>query len=186
MVGLISELFRRLPGTTRSEQYWLPVCGQGRLAEELLTDQARVVHPFGPGSTFDRMRGRGGKHLGLGVTLNTSTLSHLADFDLESHGIRTFWPKPLEGQIRNHSGETVHVATIVVKPEVRASYRPTRLFEASKLLDESVRRRDAGCAVRVSYSLDLYHSEAVRIGRERLQLGLLPPWLEEIEPVHLR
>lgn len=176
-VGLLSEVFRRSTGTYRSEQYWVPVCGRGRFVHQLLEGQAEIVHPFEPGSTFARLLEYNTKVVGLGVSLNTSSLAHLPDYELEDeYPFKVFSDAPITGDVINHEGRLIKTETYIVKPEVMAHYKPGNLFGLSPLLQRDLRRDDVGQVIRFSYPLSTYYSEAMRLGRDALSKALLPPW----------
>jgi aminoglycoside 3-N-acetyltransferase len=177
-VGLLSEVFRRQSATYRSEHYWVPVCGQGRLTDELLKGQSKIEHPFAPPSTFAKLLEHEAKIVGLGVSLNTSSLAHLPDYELEDElPFRVFTDTPIEGQVINHEGQLINTLTFIVKPEVMQAYKPACLFELSPKLSQSLRRVDDDSVIRFSYPLKVYCEEAVRLGREALANHVLPPWL---------
>ena len=179
-VGLISELFRRRQQVSRSESWWVPVCGIGPLARECLEGQIDVVHPFAPDSTFVRIVERDAKLIGLGVTLNTSSLQHYPDALLESQYPRSvFLPTPVAGKVRDHTGVVHETKSIICDNALRRSYAAWNLTEQSPLLRAARRRFDDGATFRFSYPLGLYFREAMRVGRERLANGLLPPWFKD-------
>jgi aminoglycoside N3'-acetyltransferase len=178
-VGLLPEIFRRWPGVTRSASYWVPVCALGPRATEFTADQAAILNPFGPGSTFRRLSHAGARLVGLGVSLNTSSLAHLPDYDLSSISpIAVFSADPIEGEIVDFDGRHMKLRTTVVRPEVMSSYRPSSLFEHSAWLRSQLVSRQWGKALVFSYPARIYHEEGVAIGRRFLAAGRLPPWLE--------
>ncbi len=54
-VGLLSEIFRRMNGTYRSESYWVPVCGRGAIASKVLSNQLTTQNPFSVNLRWPRM-----------------------------------------------------------------------------------------------------------------------------------
>jgi len=180
--GFIPEVFRRMPGTFRSLHYWVPICGKGRLVRELLNDQEHIIDPYGPGSTFANCLDYEVKLVGLGTSLNTSSLAHLVDYVLESeYPIKVFSECLVEGEIIDYEGRKIKSSSYFVRPEVIKSYATSRVFELSDVLQESLRRRNEGKAIRFSYPFRTYFEEALRIGRLSLSQGKLPPWLEKLK-----
>jgi len=181
-VGLLSEVFRRMSGTLRSEHYWVPVCGRGRLARSLLAGQAQVVQPFAPGATFFRLLEADAKVVGLGVSLNTSSLSHLPDYAFESaYPFPIFSLAPITGRIRRATGRVIETRTFIVPGEIMRNYKPSALFAASEKLSAAVRRADVGTTIRFAYPLRTYYEEGLRVGGRALHEGRLPPWLNAVQ-----
>jgi aminoglycoside 3-N-acetyltransferase len=177
-VGLLPEVFRRWPGVLRSASYWVPVCALGPQASWLTDNQAVVVNPFAPGSTFHRLSETGARLTGLGVSLNTSSVSHLPDYDLASicH-LKIFTEQPIDGEVTDCDGRHIKTRTTIVRPEVMARYRPSALFEHCPALRAQLVSVQREKALFFSYPIDLYHREGVSIGRQFLGAGRLPPWL---------
>jgi hypothetical protein len=181
MVGLLPEIFRRWPGVSRSASYWVPVCALGALAHELTAGQEDIINPFAPGSTFRRLSEISARLVGLGVSLNTSSLSHLPDYDLAAEcPIPIFSMDPIEGEIIDSEGRHHHTRTIIVRQELMAGYKPSALFEHSPSLCAKLVRIKRGEANFFSYPIDLFHSEGIMVGRKFLSSGRLPPWLPEL------
>jgi aminoglycoside N3'-acetyltransferase len=179
-IGWVPELFRTRPGVRRSADYWWPVCAWGRLADEVTTGQEHVGHPFGPGSAFDRLHQHGVKILGLGVTLNTSSLALLADFALgDDHPHAVFSDVPQTGVVIDHAGNRVDVRAYWLRPEVVRLIKPGALVEASDRFRAAVRRADEGETIQFCYPYAAYHEEAVRLGREAAARGQPVPWLRD-------
>lgn len=179
--GVLSETFRHLPGTYRSEHYWIPIAGRGRQALELLAGQATVLHPCGPGSALRRLLDAGTKLVGIGVSLNTSSFTLLADYDLEAaYPRRVFSETPIRGQLIDHAGQPIETATFVFDPAMEHAYvatcRPSRLFQLSPALHRSLCLCNEGNLIRFSYPVQLFHEEALRLGRASLAQNTLPPW----------
>jgi aminoglycoside 3-N-acetyltransferase len=81
-VGLLSEFFRRAPGTLRSRHPLSSLAARGPLAEELLADNLndREPLPHGAESGYYRFCQRGGLVVGLGVQLiKPLTILHVAE-----------------------------------------------------------------------------------------------------------
>ncbi len=177
-MGLISEMFRRWPGVARSDGCYVPVCAWGDRALPLVEGQAAVRHPFGRGSTFRLAYDEGATILGLGVSLNTSSLAHLPDMELaDRYPVSMFSEEPFVGEIRDREGTSRMVETIVFRDGVRQLYQPSAMFKESPRLAGSLRRSDTDSTIRFSYPLRTYVDEAVRVGGEALDRGAPPPWL---------
>jgi aminoglycoside 3-N-acetyltransferase len=178
-VGLMSEVFRRMPETLRSEHYWVPVCGQGRHARDLLAGQVDVIHPFGEGSTFSSLLDvPNAKLVGLGVSLNTSSLSHLADYELDHLYPRSvFSDEPIKGAVRTFDGSLCRAASYVVRPEVIDLYKPSRLFDVSPRLKAALRTANDDRTIRFAYPVRVHFEEGVRIAKAAFTDRRTPEWL---------
>jgi aminoglycoside 3-N-acetyltransferase len=95
-MGLMTEVFRRMPGVTRSLHPTHPVAGRGPRAHELLGDHHRG-ETFAETSPFVRLAGAGGIVVGIGVGLGTFTIMHAAEY--LHPGAREFafeaWPRTM-------------------------------------------------------------------------------------------
>lgn len=77
-VGLVTEIFRRMPGVIRSLHPTHPIAGLGRRAEELLSTH-HLGTAFGENSPFCKMRAFGGIVVILGAIPEALTLLHVAE-----------------------------------------------------------------------------------------------------------
>ena len=132
--GLLSEIFRRSPGVTRSESYYLPLAGCGRDASAVLSDQIGVAEPFGPDSSLGRLaRDARTKVLGLGVSLNTTSFIHVADHALYRRYAFPFYDSlQVTGTVICADGRTDNVSTLVIRADLPKRMRPARLFDMSE------------------------------------------------------
>ena len=177
-VGLLPEVFRRWPGVLRSISYWVPVCAWGRQAVELLAEQQHVINPFGPGSTFRRISEANGKLIGLGVSLNTSSLAHLPDFDLgDICPLNVMTDQPIDGTVIDMEGISHTTRTQIVCGDLIGNFRPSALFEHDEALRRSLVCRNVDGGLFFSYPVRQYHRTGVEVGRAFLSAGYLPPWL---------
>jgi aminoglycoside 3-N-acetyltransferase len=82
-MGILSELFRRSAGVTRSVHPTHPVAGWGGKAEALLRDHARAATPCGKDSPYARAGEAGGKIVFLGTDISVMTYFHSLEEELE-------------------------------------------------------------------------------------------------------
>ncbi len=178
-IGVIPELFRQLPGVRRSLNYWWPICALGERAAELVKAQDQVSHPFGPGSSFDLLRLYDVKVLGLGVSLNTTSLAPLADYALGSeHTHRVFTDQPESGPVIDEHGNLRNIYSFWLLPEVVRLIKPSDLIATSPLLNQVVLRADENSNINFSYRYRVYHEEALRLGKAACAEGSAVPWLK--------
>jgi len=81
-MGLISETFRQRPGVQRSRHPYHPVAALGPRAGELLRDHERSSVPDGPETPYGRLLSEAGWVLLLGCDLDTLTLLHTVEAEL--------------------------------------------------------------------------------------------------------
>ncbi|MBF0626368.1 MAG: AAC(3) family N-acetyltransferase, partial [Magnetococcales bacterium] len=77
-VGLLTELFRRLPEARRSLHPTHPVAGIGPRADFLLGEHHRG-RTYGPTSPFYRLRDCGGRVVGLGTQTESFTIQYVPE-----------------------------------------------------------------------------------------------------------
>jgi aminoglycoside N3'-acetyltransferase len=179
-MGLITEMFRRLEGTRRSEQFWVPVCARGRLAEWFCAGQETVLNPFGEGSSYRRLVEQPTKMVGFGVTTNYNILAHVADAVLHArYPFDIFVDQPFEGRLRGYDGRERTMRCIFVSQDRRLKMKPSRAIAQSPALSAALRFFDHDGGFVWSLPGPLYFEESLRLGRAALDEGRLPPWLEE-------
>jgi aminoglycoside 3-N-acetyltransferase len=76
MMGLITEMFRRRPGTLRSLHPTHPVLAAGKDAEWLVAGHESCRYPCGPGTPFEKFRTLNGKILFFDVGFGAITFFH--------------------------------------------------------------------------------------------------------------
>jgi hypothetical protein len=179
-MGVVSEQFRHLPGVHRSASYWWSICAKGPLSGELAGDQARVNLPYGQDSSFGRLARADVKVLGLGVSLNTSSLAPIVDYSLGTrHPHAVFTEAPETGVVIDGDGARIDTRSYWLLPEVVRLIKPTELIEASSTLGDAIRRADEGMTIHFSYRFQAYHDEAMRLGDEAVAKGQPVPWLQQ-------
>ncbi len=118
-MGLLTELFRRLPGVQRSLHPTHAVCAQGPLAEELIATHHLDPRPFGPRSPFARMEAQGAQILMMGVDSAVLTHIHVAEDALGTQFPEpVYLPEPQSASVVDNQGEAHIVSTQVHNPAV--------------------------------------------------------------------
>lgn len=177
-LGIITESFRQMPDVRRSLSYWWSICAAGEFSEVLTANQDAIEQPYGPGSSFDLLRLHKAKILGLGVSLNTTSLAPIVDYMLGTeHCKRVFTSVPHIGTMLSATNQKLQSSCYTLKPEVVRKIKPQRMIEESALLRSSILRADFGQSIHFCYRYEVYHSEALRIGLESTAKGQTVPWL---------
>lgn len=130
-MGLLTELFRRLPGVWRSLHPTHPVCAAGALAEHLTDSHHLDPRPFSSLSPFGRVEEQQGKILMIGVNSDFLTHVHVVEDRMgKSFPVRVYLPEPVAVSVVNKSGDVDIVTTFVHNPAV------SRLKSISRREDE--------------------------------------------------
>ena len=104
-MGVISETFRLRAGVSRSRHPYHPVAGCGARAEEILCNHEMSAAPDGPETPYGRLIPLGGKVLHLGCDLDTMTLLHTVEAELDVPYLRELEMKYVDagGEVRTLS-----------------------------------------------------------------------------------
>ena len=116
-MGIITEIFRRLPGVTRSVHPTHPVAGWGAKAPSLLATHRQAQTPCGVSSPFARLLQADGKILLLGVGINAMTFFHYLEEDLEARmPFSPFTTETFTFDVRDEHGQTISIASRLYDP----------------------------------------------------------------------
>ena len=127
-MGLLTEIFRRLPGVRRSIHPTHPVAVWGERGEELIRDHYRSPTPCGQGSPFHRLLEHQGKILLAGVDIRSMTFFHYMEEVLEpSMPFSPFTTEWFDLQTRGVDGRLYPTHTRLYDPAV-SSRRDVRLM----------------------------------------------------------
>ncbi|MBS2039348.1 AAC(3) family N-acetyltransferase [bacterium] len=170
-IGAVPELFRQQPKVLRGLNYWWSVAALGALADELTADQEKVTHPSGPDSSFGRIHQHDGYILGLGVTLNTTSLAFLPDFELNNRHYIT--AEPRRGPVVDGQGRRLDSWSYWVLPESVRYVKPEAVCGPGF---QAMRRHDFEDVIQFAYPYKAYHQRALELGRAALSQGQRSPW----------
>lgn len=180
-IGALPEAFRTFPGTLRSAHCCWSICAIGALAERVTARQATVLHPYGPDSSFGLLAVSRCVIVGLGVTLNTTSLTPVIDYLLGTvHTQRVFTDRPQPCTVVDADGGRIEASSYWLLPDVVRLIRPSVLFELSERLASSTCRADQNGTILFSYPFDVYQQEALMMGRAAIALGQKVPWLANL------
>ena len=180
-IGSVPECFRTWTGVRRSADYWWSVAALGPLASVLTEGQHLISHPFGPGSTFHRLWQSGAHVVGLGVSLNTTSLAPVVDHVLGArHPQQVFSPSMEEGHVIDEHGREIVTRSFWLLPEVVRTIKPSEVLTRSNALGGRVRRADEGDTIHFAYAFEDYLEHALRLAADPVQRGARVPWLEQL------
>ena len=115
-MGLLTEVFRRMPGVVRSIHPTHPVAAWGERAEALVDGHWQATTPCGPGSPYHRLLEYDGVILFLGADISSLTFFHTVEALLADR-----WP------VSPFTCETFQLTALA--PDGTAYITKTRLFE---------------------------------------------------------
>jgi aminoglycoside 3-N-acetyltransferase len=174
MMGLITEMFRRRPGTLRSLHPTHPVLAFGKDAEWLVAGHEDCQYPCGPGTPFEKFHSRGGKILFFDVGFGSITFFHYVEHLL---GPRLPFPvyddRIFESTVVDGSGE---------KHTVRTQAYSREFPRAAEKLEAEMLRRDKIQRGRVGNSrlLLMTAADVVACQTAMVEAGNYPYYLQTI------
>ena len=111
-MGILSEIFRRMPGVRRSLHPTHPVAGWGAKAPRILDTHPSARTPCGAGSPFEKLVEADGKVLFLGVDIRSMTFFHYLEEELEGRmAFSPFTKERFTLHVRDERGEVWPVET---------------------------------------------------------------------------
>jgi aminoglycoside 3-N-acetyltransferase len=162
-MGLVTELFRRLPGTIRSLHPTHPILANGPRAHEMTCDHLLARTPCGEHSPFAKLLDADGKIALLGSGIGTLTFYHYLEEVLEDRFPESpFTSEAFDIAFRGGRGDTLHVHTRLYDPGLsgrrrldnietelrqRRQWRERRLGRAAVVVLEARAVSDAVCAM---------------------------------------
>jgi aminoglycoside 3-N-acetyltransferase len=118
-MGLLTELFRRMPGVVRSIHPTHPVAIWGRDAEGIAAGHHLARTPCGLGTPFDALRQRNGKIVLLGTGIEVLTFFHLLEEVLEAElPVAPFTEEVFHLQSKSRGGEIFDTHCRLFEPAV--------------------------------------------------------------------
>jgi aminoglycoside 3-N-acetyltransferase len=127
-MGIMPEIFRRLPGVRRSLHPTHPVAGWGARATRLLDGHRSAPTPCGAGSPFAKLIAADAKVLLLGVDVRSMTFYHYLEEELEATmPFSPFTTEQFTLSVRDADGQTWPVSVRLYDAVVGAQ-RDVRLM----------------------------------------------------------
>lgn len=126
-IGIICRRFSEIPGVNISNSYFWPVCGIGKNSKNILKNQQRIIECFGKHSVFYRLLEKNAKILGMGVSLNTTSLSPVTDF-LQNKKYFSM----VHCCFKNQNNKLINKKEITLKPEYVKKTKPSKIIKTFK------------------------------------------------------
>jgi aminoglycoside N3'-acetyltransferase len=177
--GLLTEVFRRMPGTERSLHPTHSVAARGARARAVTDGHERCATPFDESSPFQHMLDGGGEVLTIG-TFPALTFRHLADHLIRDRiGVPIYSGRPVAVRLRDGAGRERQMVTEGHNPEVCCAYEAV-LAEMART--GRARRASVGrvplLLVSIRDYVEVYHEAQAR--------GLVRHWIEPRPPRQAR
>jgi aminoglycoside N3'-acetyltransferase len=178
-VGLVAELFRRMPRVARSLEPDYPVAARGPAAT-MLTSGVPQPDPFGDQSPYRRILSGRGTLIGLGVSLNTNSFIHAFDSALErEYPFPVYEPGTISLDVITATNEIITVPRRVLREEFQRYTQPSAI--AVTMGDTSAFAAFAINGVQFfRWNLDALEAWAMSHARQRLAHSGLPCWLARL------
>ena len=178
-LGLIPEVFRRMPNVVRSLDPDFCIAAEG-VANRDVTESALDEDPFGATSTYQRLLDRDATLVGLGVSLNTHSFIHVIDSRMQSSYRRKPYAGSFEVGLVDYDGRKRVVKRLALARPFQQLTRPgavvERIGSAAMFAQTSING-----SIFFRWSLQPWarwcHQHAV----EATQRGRLPCWLERLD-----
>lgn len=132
-MGLLTELFRRMPTVVRSVHPTHPVAAWGGLAETITADHEKCETPCGRHSPFGRLLDYNGRILFLGTGIGVLTFLHTVEEIMKDElPFPVFTEETFHLASTNASGVEVKTQTLLYDPAVSRKRNPFKLIPELK------------------------------------------------------
>jgi aminoglycoside 3-N-acetyltransferase len=143
-MGVVTELFRRSPGTLRSLHPTHPILANGPRAAELICDHHKALTPCGQFSPFAKLAEMDAKIALIGTGIRALTYYHYLEEVLEDQLPRSpFTEETFDIRFRGYDGEMMQVRNRLFGRELSRRRRPD-ILEVELKADGLWRERNVG------------------------------------------
>lgn len=129
-MGIVTEVFRTMPGVLRSLHPTDPVCVFGNDAEYFIKDHFGQLTPYNSQSPFMRLIERKGKILLIGVKLESVTNFHTPEDAILNFKFPVYHKKVFTVRMKDMNGKGLNMVTKVHDPEMSKKRRCNDLEKA--------------------------------------------------------
>lgn len=166
MMGVITEIFRRLPEVHRSLHLTDSVCAWGKHAEYLTLEHHHCLRPHEKNSPFERFISLKGKILLIGVHLDTLTLLHASEDAINDFKYPIYLNEPVEYDIIDMNGKVIKAKTMVHNPELSVKRRCNDLWKHFVKEGFAFEKKFKGCKYKV-IEAEKMHQWLIRSYKEK-------------------
>ena len=180
-MGLLPEMFRRTRGVVRSLDPDFCVAALGRDAEAIVGADPAAPDPFGVDSSYQRMLDRHATHVGLGVSLNTSSFIHVVDSRAEAgYPAPVYLDRPYIMTVVDATGRSREVARKALRPEFQQLTTPSAIAAAMQPGEETFATVETNGARFFRWDLDRWTGWCLSHARLQAAAGDWPCWLSRL------
>jgi len=129
-IGLLSEVFRRIPGVRRSLDPDFCIAALGEDAEDIVAADLAHEDPFGAESVYARLIERDATMIGLGVSLNTNSFIHVIDSRLSAQYPAGVYGDRFPVEVVDAHGATTTAWRRAVLPQFQRLTQPSCIAHA--------------------------------------------------------
>jgi aminoglycoside 3-N-acetyltransferase len=177
-IGIVPEVFRRMADVEMSISHFWPVAAHGPLSKALLQGQEDIKHAYGSDSVFARLVDWNAKIVGLGVTLNTSSIAPVTDLRLTAkYRCNVFTDGPMPGMVIDRGGRIHRPNVTTMRPEAVRDIKPARILAERLRPGIDFEFLEENGSFFFSYNASLYHNTALNEANVALRQGRALPWL---------
>jgi aminoglycoside N3'-acetyltransferase len=179
-IGLIPEVFRRHPGVRRSLDPDFCISAEGPDAEDIVRADPAEEDPFGRKSVYERLIARGTVHVGLGVSLNTSSFIHVIDSRLEAGYPVPVYSGRASADVVDFDGTRRTVWRRVLAPDFQRLTQPSAVASALAADVATFASTVVGSSSFFRWQLPRWASWCESHARAALAKGEWPCWLSRL------
>jgi len=156
-MGLISELFRRMPGVVRSVHPTHPVAVWGQESETIIRGHHQAETPCGKGTPFSGLLDRSGKILLLGADITSLTFYHMIEEAIEARlPVSPFTQQRFVLTSKQGDGSVLRTDTRLFEPSVSRRRNLLKLVPELKRLGAWRQRRIGPLTMTLLNAKDVY------------------------------
>lgn len=179
-VGLIPEVFRRMPNVLRSLDPDFCIAAEGVAARDLV-ESALDEDPFGASSTYQRLLDRDATLVGLGVSLNTNSFIHVIDSRMQASYTHAPYAGSFEVGLVDNAGDRRMVKRLALAPAFQRLTMPgavvDRIGDAGMFAQRSING-----AIFFRWSLQPWSRWCHQHALDEARHGRMPCWLTRLDP----
>jgi hypothetical protein len=174
-IGVVPDHFWRIDGVEVSTSHFWPIAAIGPEARNLVSDQQKIKHAYSDDSCFGRLTDWNARLVGLGVTLNTTSLSPVVDYRI-GHSIFT---DPIPGRVIDSEGIEHRLSTHTLQAKAVRDIKPSYVLQEYLHPGEDFPFCDLYGSYFFSYKAQLYMETAIKVLNDVRNVdGQLVPWMD--------
>jgi aminoglycoside N3'-acetyltransferase len=180
-IGLLPEMFRRTKGTRRSLDPDFCVTALGKDADAIVGSAPAAPDPFGVDSSYQRILDRHATHVGLGVSLNTTSFIHVIDSRAEGgYPGPVYIDRQFSATVVDADERSQRVARKALRPELQQLTCPSAIVAGMEPREETFATVEINGACFFKWDLDRWAAWTLAHARQSSASGAWPCWLQRL------